>query len=72
LYRQLFYEVCQRRIEDGLTEKKNIGFRSIYTSAVVDKFTENILRTLDQGMYVCVFQGLPNQTKWAKFSSYID
>ena len=46
--RQLFYEVCQRRIEDGLTEKKNIGFRSIYTSAVVDKFTENILRTLDQ------------------------
>ncbi|CAG2249520.1 FUK [Mytilus edulis] len=46
--RQLFYDVCQRNIEDGLKEKKNIGFRSIYTSAVIDGFADDILKTLDE------------------------
>ncbi|XP_052061066.1 L-fucose kinase-like isoform X2 [Mytilus californianus] len=46
--RQLFYDVSQRNIEDGLKEKKNIGFRSIYTSAVTDGFADVILKTLDE------------------------
>lgn len=46
--RELFYGVCKKKIEDGLKEKKNIGFRSIYTSAVVDGFSEDILKMLDQ------------------------
>ncbi|KAL5013089.1 hypothetical protein ScPMuIL_011640 [Solemya velum] len=46
--RQQFYKVSKREIADVICEAKQKGFRSIYNSAHIDGFSENLLNKLDE------------------------
>ena len=47
--RDLFYEVAQHQIRDTLLNKRAHGLNSLYRSATVDGYHEEILDCLDKG-----------------------
>ena len=49
-FRELFFAVSEKEIAVALTEQKNVGFRHVYNSAVVEGYCNQLMETLDAGM----------------------
>ena len=51
--RELFFKVSQREIAVALKEQKNVGFRHVYNSAVIEGYCNQLMETLDAGNRSC-------------------
>ena len=48
-FRELFFAVSEKEIAMALTEQRNVGFRHVYNSAVVEGYCNQLMETLDTG-----------------------
>ena len=49
-FREQFFKVTEKEIGLALREQRNVGFRHVYNSAVVEGYCTQLMETLDTGM----------------------